>query len=320
MKKLISYWENDYDMKSIEKKYNSIPFYRVKAGKAEIYFNRTGSEEFPKLLLLHGWTDSSLGFFRAAEKLESEFDVIIPAMPGFGPGGPLKDYGLMDFVTSLMDLMSGITEEKFYIHGEDMGAAVGRAMAVMHPDRIAGFHTIMLNHAAIKSEDEIEGNDKRERESLEASERYQNELMGYAVVQSTKPQDLAYAFNDLPSGLMAWIASQFLSWKDPDIEIDREDLTDTAMVYWVNETMPGSMRYYRGAASEWGSEPEKNEVATYVLSAPHHISIPIGWLAGKYDNIKKFTETEKGGHFTAREIPDILVKDLIQMKKDTVKE
>lgn len=89
MKKLIKYWADEYDMESIENKYNSMPLYRIKNKDSWVYYNRTGNEDNPGLLMIHGWPDSSLAYLKSAKDLGKEYDVIIPEIPGFGPGGPI---------------------------------------------------------------------------------------------------------------------------------------------------------------------------------------------------------------------------------------
>jgi len=75
-------------------------------------------------------------------------------------------------------------------------------------------------------------------------------------LQSTKPQDLSYALSDSPAGLLSWIASQFIDWKDPNIKIDIEKLIDTTMIYWVYNTMPSSSRFYKHDNTDWGKAPD----------------------------------------------------------------
>lgn len=214
--------------------------------------------------------------------------------------------------------MEDLKKDNFYIHGEDFGAVIARVMALMNPDKVKAIHVTMLNHASPKSEEDIEKGNKEEEESLKAAERYNNELSGYSTLQSTKPQDIAYSVSDSPSGLLAWIYSQFLSWSGKGTKISDEEIIDTAMIYWIYNTMPSSTRYYK-LFSEWGQEPTKNDVPTFVLSTPYDIGIPIKRLAEKTDNIKGWTKTKKGGHFIAHEIPEILVESLLSMKKDMKK-
>ena len=57
-------------------------------------------------------------------------------------------------------------------------------------------------------------------------QRWQNEMAGYASIQSTRPQTLAYALTDSPAGQLAWIVEKFKEWTDPGSP--RTPLTATA--------------------------------------------------------------------------------------------
>ena len=61
--------------------------------------------------------------------------------------------------------------------------------------------------------------DPAERERTLASWRavpgVGEERQGYADLQATRPQTLAYALNDSPVGQLAWIVEKFAEWTDP---------------------------------------------------------------------------------------------------------
>jgi hypothetical protein len=59
-------------------------------------------------------------------------------------------------------------------------------------------------------------------------QRWQNEMAGYASIQSTRPQTLAYALTDSPAGQLAWIVEKFKEWTDPAAGSPRTPLTATA--------------------------------------------------------------------------------------------
>ena len=40
------------------------------------------------------------------------------------------------------------------------------------------------------------------------------------MVQSTRPQTLAYGLNDSPAGLAAWIVEKFRAWSDCDGDVE----------------------------------------------------------------------------------------------------
>ena len=71
---------------------------------------------------------------------------------------------------------------------------------------------------------------------------------GYVMIQSTKPQTLAYGLNDSPVGLAAWIIEKFYGWSDIDGDLERaytkDELLTNIMIYWVTQTINPSLRSY----------------------------------------------------------------------------
>ncbi len=69
---------------------------------------------------------------------------------------------------------------------------------------------------------------------------------GYAKQQRTRPQTLGYGLTDSPVGQAAWILEKFWSWTDhpgdPLGVLDRDDLLDNVMIYWVTATATSSAR------------------------------------------------------------------------------
>ena len=70
----------------------------------------------------------------------------------------------------------------------------------------------------------------------------------YDYMQATKPQTLAYALNDSPAGLAAWIVEKFRSWSDCGGDVERrftkDELLTNVTLYWVTETINSSKRLY----------------------------------------------------------------------------
>ncbi|MBK8783651.1 MAG: alpha/beta hydrolase, partial [Anaerolineales bacterium] len=59
----------------------------VTANKLKFHYTRTGGENKPPLVLMHGVTDDGLCWSTIAEALESEYDVIMVDARGHGPLG-----------------------------------------------------------------------------------------------------------------------------------------------------------------------------------------------------------------------------------------
>ena len=65
------------------------------------------------------------------------------------------------------------------------------------------------------------------------------------MIQSTKPQTLAYGLNDSPVGLAAWIIEKLKSWSDNDGDVEtcftKEELLTNVTIYWVTQTINSAM-------------------------------------------------------------------------------
>jgi hypothetical protein len=86
--------------------------------------------------------------------------------------------------------------------------------------------------------------------------------VGYGYQQSTRPQTLAYALADSPTGQLAWIVEKFHTRTDnhgrPDDPIDRDELLTNVSPYWLTNTAGSSARSmppgaYRLRAARWAT-------------------------------------------------------------------
>ena len=99
-----------------------------------------------------------------------------------------------------------------------------------------------------------------ERARLDGVRDLVREGTGYADLQSTKPQTLAYALNDSPVGQLAWIADKFKDWTDPAADlpehaVDIDQLLTNVTLYWLTGTGGSSAHQYRAVRDEAGPGP-----------------------------------------------------------------
>ena len=100
---------------------------------------------------------------------------------------------------------------------------------------------------------------KRTLASWQRHQEWSRERQGYADIQSTRPQTLAYALTDSPVGQLAWIAEKFKEWTDsrdrPEDAVDRDQMLTNVMLYWLTGTAGSSARIYyeRAHADYWGT-------------------------------------------------------------------
>ncbi len=315
MKEWINHWKNDYDFFNLENKLNKFEQYRINIDNHLIHFIHipsTKDDSLP-LLMIHGWPSSPLEFLEISKLLMDDYELIIPTIPGFGISGQAEHWNTDKAATAFLRLMDILGKTKYVIHGGDFGASIARKMAILEPDKILGIHVTQLSYASATEED-INRDDLEENASLEAMYKYQYESSGYATIQSLKPQDISYAMSDSPSGLLAWIGSAFLNWRDPRKDLDINLLLDTTMIYWLYNTLGSSVRYYKNETNDWVSAPSFCTVPTAVTVMPYDVALPIKRIAEKSDNIVQWNKSEYGGHFSTIEAPKIIADNLIYFK------
>jgi pimeloyl-ACP methyl ester carboxylesterase len=154
-----------------------------------------------------------------------------------------------------------------------------------------------------------------EKARLATLRRYDTELSGYARIQSTRPQTLAYGLTDSPVGQLAWIVEKFKDWTDstdvPEDAVDRDQMLTNVMFYWLTATAGSSARLYYEAthSGEWG-RPRPSTTPTGVAIFPRDLGQPIRRFADRTNNIVQWSELGRGGHFAAMEAPELLVGDV----------
>ena len=149
-----------------------------------------------------------------------------------------------------------------------------------------------------------------------AVQAWLTEKQGYADLQSTRPQTLAYALTDSPVGQLAWIAEKFKEWTDsrerPEEAVDRDQLLTNVMLYWLTGTAGSSARIYyeRAHAPYWGRPASRPRRRPALAASRHENFIPLRHIAEQSNNIVRWTEFDRGGHFAAMEQPELLVEDI----------
>ena len=157
-----------------------------------------------------------------------------------------------------------------------------------------------------------------EKQELLAWER---KFASHVAVQHLDPQTLAWAMQDSPMGLCAWILERRRSWADTrgDVEsrFTKDELLTTMMIYWLSDSFATSVRYY----AEAGRNPWKPDHAGQpVVTAPTGITLfepdmapgDTAWTESYYNRVFLRVH-EKGGHFAPAEEPAILVTDIRDM-------
>jgi microsomal epoxide hydrolase len=274
------------------------------------------------LLLTHGWPGSIVEFVDVLGPLvdpvgsggsaDDAFHVVCPSLPGYGWSGPTTARGWDAARTgrAWAELMPRLGYQRYGAQGGDWGAAVTTHLAQHDPDHVAAIHLNLLMLPFPEPDDlaRAAGGD---------GEFYvrPDDESGYSVLQGTRPQTVAYALNDSPAGLAAWIVEKFRAWSDcgGDVEsvFDRETLLANVMAYWTTGTAGSSARMYYETRAGGRRYPQGRVVVpTGYAAFPKELFRAPRWYAERYFDIVHWTEMDSGGHFAALERPTELVDDI----------
>ena len=112
-----------------------------------------------------------------------------------------------------------------------------------------------------------------EKKYLETGKKWSETEGAYALIQSTKPQTLAYGLMDSPAGLAAWIIEKFWRWSDNKGDLEnsftKDELLTNLTIYWVTGTINSAIRIYYETALQMKDSPTgKTDVPTGIAMFP----------------------------------------------------
>ncbi|MFD9726326.1 epoxide hydrolase family protein [Streptomyces sp. NPDC059072] len=333
VRELVRYWRDEYDWRAAEARLNEWPQFVTSIDGARVHFAHVRSAEAgaTPLLMTHGWPGSFVEFQRVVGPLtdprahggdaEDAFHVVMPHIPGFALSGPTTEVGweFKRVARAFGTLMERLGYAEYGVQGGDWGAAVSRELGRVRPGNVIGVHLNLLPGGGATAEpgaEELAALSPEERERTWASwERYRvwaRERQGYADIQATRPQTLAYGLNDSPVGLLAWIGEKFAEWSDPRCPIDRDQMLTNVMLYWLTGTVGSAARIYyeRAHAGYAGEAVAVSTTPTGVADFPNDNFIPLRHVAARTDSVVRWTSYDRGGHFAAMEVPELLVADV----------
>ncbi|MER6065711.1 epoxide hydrolase family protein [Streptomyces sp. NPDC001792] len=339
LRELVRYWRHEYDWRAAEAELNRWPQFTTTIDGAKVHFAHVRSPEpdATPLVITHGWPGSIAEFLDVVGPLTDPvahggdaadaFHVVVPGIPGFGLSGPTTERGweARRVADAWAELMRRLGYARFGLQGGDWGAAISRELGRVHPERVIGVHLNLLPGAQAATEPTEEelaalGPEERERtlRSWRRWDAWSRDGAGYASLQSTRPHTLGYALTDSPVGQLAWIVEKFREWTDceelPEDAVDRDRLLTNVMLYWLTGTAGSSARIYYERAHVTGDRAwqpaEPSTAPTAVAVFPADPQIPLRHKAERTENLVRWTEFDRGGHFAALEEPDLLIDDV----------
>jgi pimeloyl-ACP methyl ester carboxylesterase len=338
LREVVAYWLDGYDWRAHEAAMNRYEHHRAVVQGVPVHFMRvrgSGPDPIP-LVLTHGWPWSFWDFQKVIGPLtepeahggdaRDAFELVVPSLPGFALSTPLRVPGINWWRTAdlWVDLMAELGFERFAASGADWGALVTTQLGHKYSDRLIGLHTsgampldVFAGHRPWSIGDVVSqfARDDAERAAAAAWER---RFASHVAVHVLDPYTLAHGLSDSPVGMASWLIERRRAWSDCGGDVERvyskDDLLTSVMLYWATGAFSSSVRYYAEAARNPWAPAHTNRP---MISAPMGISVfqrdrapgPTDWVRDVY-NVHLLRVHESGGHFSAMEVPHVIVTDI----------
>ena len=333
LKKLCDYWITEYNWKKQEDKINTHDHFKTQIEDLNIHFiyKKGKNKNSIPLLLSHGWPGSFIEFNNIIDSLtnpnikglkeEISFDLIIPSIPGFAfSDPPPKPFGPRKIAYYYNYLMTKVLKYKSYIaQGGDWGGAISTWLGYDYSEYCKAIH---LNIMIMRDK-----NGPQTEEEKLWQEQFKKEQVleeGYRSLQATKPQTLAFAMNNNPVGIAAWIFEKFYGWSDLKnkniFEIySKDDLLTNIMIYLVTNSFNTASWIYFGRREEGGRIMNVDDKVITPTACALYPKEFLSWPPRSYVermyNILQWSEMPSGGHFAAMEEPKLMQNDIINFGK-----
>ncbi|WP_077034344.1 epoxide hydrolase family protein [Pelomonas sp. KK5] len=337
---LMAYWGSTYDWRKTETRLNALPQFVTTIDGVDIQFIHVRSKHpnAMPLILTHGWPGSPLEFLKAIGPLtdpvahggraEDAFDVVIPAIPGYGFSGRPGDLGWgPERIARAWDtLMHRLGYEHYVAQGGDHGSVISDALGVLKPNGLRGIHVNMpptvpaeLVGGIFSGAPAPSSLAADERGAYETLSRFFARNAAYGALMVTRPQTIGYGLCDSPVELAAFMYEKIAEWTDsagkPESVLSRDEILDDITLYWLTDTGASSSRFYwENNNNNFSASHQKTArigVPVAVTVFPGEIyRAPRTWTRKAYPTLYYFSEVDKGGHFAAWEQPQLFAEEL----------
>ena len=333
LKELAEYWQDGYDWREWEAKLNEHPQFTTEIDGQNVHFLHVRSPEPGALPLIisHGYPSSVVEFLSILGPLtdpvshggvaSDAFHMVAPSIPGFGFSTSVRETGweMARTARAFAELMDRLGYTRYGAQGGDVGAGIVGMLAGLDGEHVAAVHTNSDPHAVIGALDYLPEGAARlavlseaYQAAVEQTKAISEEGSGYLKLQSNRPQTIAYSLTDSPVGQLAWIVENVKEWTDqaaelPEDAVDLDQLLTNVSIYWFTRTGASAARflYETAHSTEWGAPGEAPQGWALFAAQPF-----VRAMMDPYQENEHWSEFDRGGHFPAMEVPDLLVGDI----------
>lgn len=331
MRDLVQYWRTTFDWRAQEARLNRFQHYKSQVDGLDIHFiheRGQGPNPMP-LIMTHGWPSCFFEMTKIIPLLTDPgrhggdpadaFDLVVPSLPGFGFSDPATVPGMeVQRVAGLWHTLMthNLGYPRFAAQGGDIGAGVTARLGHGYADSLYGIHLTSITRPSPYLGPGSRPVTPAEQALIDQRARWQESEGGYAHIQGTKPQTLAYGLNDSPAGLAAWIVEKYRTWSDCGGNVEarytKDELLTIVTIYWVTQSIASSTRMYKENQRElWVmGKDERIPAPAGMAMFPQEIARPPREWGERSYQVRRWEEMPRGGHFAALEEPELLAQEV----------
>jgi pimeloyl-ACP methyl ester carboxylesterase len=321
LRETVEYWLNGYDWRAQEARMNEFPHYLTEIDGQTVHFIHVPSAEpdATPLLLTHTYPGSFVDFLDMIGPLTDPvahggdaadaFSVVVPSIPGFGFSTPVEDRGwtMARAARTLDALMRRLGYDSYGTHGSDGGAMIARELGLLNPKGFLGGHVLQLFSFPSGDPAEFEKLTPKDYAGLEHMKWFQS-VGGYNAINASRPQTVAVGISDSPVGQLAW-NELFLSFGNGTSLVTRNQILTEVSLYWFTNTSATAGRFHL-EEQRAGAEPAVNHARMGVAVFADDFQTIRVFAERDNSNIVHWSEFDRGGHYAALEVPELVVGDL----------
>ncbi len=263
MKELVAYWRDQFDWRKQERALNAFDQYTTTIDGLVIHFihQRSPNPNALPLVITQGFPSSISEFakvigpltdpVRHGGRASDAFHVVTISLPGIGfsERPHTRGFNLEKDAAIIAALMARLGYSRYAVQGGDVGAGIGRLLALNDTSHVVGLHLNYCN-APPPPGASTAGLSASELQRIEEREVFwENEHTGWIAIQQRRPQTLAFAFNDSPVGQAAWLVDKWRVLSDSNGNLDtrftKDEILTNVTIYWATQTSGSAGRRYR---------------------------------------------------------------------------
>lgn len=328
LRELVAYWRDEFDWRARERELNAFPQYTAQIDGRTVHFvhlrgTPTGDFRPLPLILTHGWPSSFVEMLTLARMLADpashgapgarSFDVVIPSLPGFlfsqapEPTAATADRTAATWAKLMTDVLG---YQQFGAYGGDVGSHVTDYLAADHPTTVVGMYT---HHPCLHPTDrENPPPTPAEAAYLATRAAAPDDDSAYSALQSTRPDTLAAALLDTPTGLAAWLLEKYRTWSDChgnlESRFNKDLLLTIITLYWTTASIGTSFRPYFDDPHTPPLRPIT--VPAGITLTTEDAGYPREFAERTYKDLRTWNETASGRHFLPLEEPALIAAHL----------